>query len=100
MATRRLQNPRGRIWRGPQLLDRREARVRGVELPGSHDLDVTTPRLQELREAKGLTLEQAGELTTYGQGTLQALENGASMGRLQVSRLTAELSISHAAAKG
>jgi hypothetical protein len=103
MATRRVQSPRGRIWRGPQLLDRREARVRGVTLPGEHQLDVTTPNLAELRQGAGIADQQAEALLKeqhLGLATLRALEAGEAVPRIVCSRVTAALGISHAQAKG
>src|SRR4051812_44260002 len=99
MPTRRLQSPRGRIWRGPQLLDRREALVRGVTLPGEHQLDVTTPSLAELRAGAGITDEQAEVLLKeqhLGLATLRALEAGSPHPRIVAARVCACLGLDYA----
>jgi hypothetical protein len=86
------------------IVDAREHRVVfNAETPFAHQLYASTPNLEALVAASGLTEEEIVERLReqhHGRETLRRLENGEPMSRLVISRLTACLGLSHAEAKG
>ncbi len=73
-----------------------------VGKPGAHHAHARAPMLAQLRAQAGITDDAAGELLKEQRlslGVLRALEGGEYAPRLTISRATAALGLSHAAAK-
>jgi hypothetical protein len=89
--------------RGPSWYDHIDGRLpENVGKPGEANAHAKTPSLAQLRAQAGITDEVAAPLLAtqgYSLATLHALENGAQMSRMTISRITAVLRIPHATAK-